>query len=128
LWPHTVAIDALAVGRQLHEAADDLLVPLLLPSAPHRAPQKSKKSPQSKPKDSPEKTGRNFNGPGQKSASPSSTEAGIRALVGDSRGRRLGFCGGGEEEEEANGNGGDGEPRRERWEKERRNEKIGFGN
>ena len=39
---HTVAIDALAVGRQLHEAADDLLVPLLLPSAPHRAPQKSK--------------------------------------------------------------------------------------
>ena len=37
---HTVAIDALAVGRQLHEAADDLLVPLLLPSAPHRAPQK----------------------------------------------------------------------------------------
>lgn len=35
LWPHTVAIDALAIGRQLHEAADDLLVPLLLPPAPH---------------------------------------------------------------------------------------------
>jgi len=34
--------------------------------------------------------------------------------VGDWRGRRLGFCGGGEEEE-ANGNGGDGEPR-EGWE------------
>lgn len=35
LWPHTVAVDALAIGRQLHEAADDLLVPLLLPPAPH---------------------------------------------------------------------------------------------
>lgn len=35
MWPHTVAVDALAVGRQLHEAADDLLVPLLLPPAPH---------------------------------------------------------------------------------------------
>jgi hypothetical protein len=60
-------------------------------------------------------TARNFHGPGQKLASPSSTGAAIRALVGDWRGRRLGFCGGGEEEEEANGNGGDGEPR-EGWE------------
>ena len=52
---HTVAIDALAVGRQLHEAADDLLVPLLLPPAPHHAPQKSNNSPRKKMKDSPEK-------------------------------------------------------------------------
>ena len=33
--------------------------------------------------------------------------------MGDWRGRRLGFCGGGEEEEEANGNGGEGEPRQD---------------
>ena len=33
--------------------------------------------------------------------------------MGDWRGRRLGFCGGGEEEEEADGNGGEGEPRQD---------------
>jgi hypothetical protein len=121
---HAVAIDALAIGRQLHEAADDLLVPLLLPPAPHISTGCKAEIPPER-KIYPEKIGESL---GPKSASPSSSGAaadyGLGRWWGGLEVRRLGFTGGEEEEADGNGGRGGGMGRRRRG---RRSEKKALG-